>query len=161
MTLEAGARAVRALAEASLLGVLEPLPVVRGNGAHRGVRTARVRPEAVGVASALGTRSRDTGLALAAGPALAQVAGATTRPLLRLGGEAVGDSRPVLEDLWRGLPAGPNVCGTMIGWTVLGPGDEDPRGGAAAVAAIVHDGAAVEGALGAMAAARGAAPERV
>jgi DhnA family fructose-bisphosphate aldolase class Ia len=76
-----------------------------------------------------------------------------------LGGEAVGDARPVLEDLRRGMAAGPNVRGAMIGRNVLYPGADDPRAIAAAVSAIVHDGSGVAEAIGAMEAERGKEPE--
>jgi hypothetical protein len=49
----------------------------------------------------------------------------------------------------------------MIGRNVLYPGAEDPRAAAAAVAAVVHDGAGVDEALAAMNAERGKDPELV
>jgi DhnA family fructose-bisphosphate aldolase class Ia len=61
----------------------------------------------------------------------------------------------VLEDLRRGMAAGANVRGAMIGRNVLYPGADDPRAIAAAVAAIVHDGGTTDDALAAMEAERG------
>ena len=49
----------------------------------------------------------------------------------------------------------------MIGRNVLYPGADDPRAVAAAVAAVVHDGASVDDALAAMEAERGKDPELV
>jgi DhnA family fructose-bisphosphate aldolase class Ia len=158
-TIEGCARAVAELAEASLLAFLEPLPVVREGGAYKVVRTARALAEAVSAASAVGPSSLYTWLKVPTCPEFERVARATTLPLVVLGGEAVGDPRPVLEDLRRGLAAGPNVRGTMIGRNVLYPGGDDPRAIAAAVAAIVHDGADLERALQAMDAERGKEPE--
>jgi DhnA family fructose-bisphosphate aldolase class Ia len=89
------------------------------------------------------------------------VARATTLPLVILGGEAVGDPRPVIEDLRRGMAAGSNVRGAMIGRNVLYPGAEDPRAAAAAVSAVVHDGGGVDEALAAMEAERGKVPDLV
>jgi DhnA family fructose-bisphosphate aldolase class Ia len=160
-TIEGCVRAVSELAEANLLAFLEPLPVVRENGAYTVVRTPRALAEAVSAASAMGASSLYTWLKLPMCPGFDQVARATTLPLVIPGGEAVGDPRPVLEDLRRGLAAGPNVRGAMIGRNVLYPGADDPRAVAAAASAIIHDGAGVDQALATMEAERGKEPELV
>ena len=154
-------RAVTELAEANLLAFLEPLPVVRENGAYKVVRTTRALVEAVSVASAMGASSLYTWLKLPTCPDFAPVARATTLPLVILGGEAVGDPKPVIEDLRRGMAAGPNVRGAMIGRNVLYPGGDDPRAVAAAVSAVIHGGVGVEEAVAAMDAERGKDPELV
>jgi DhnA family fructose-bisphosphate aldolase class Ia len=158
-TIDGCVRAIGELAESSLLSFLEPLPVVRDNGAYRVVRTARALTEAVSVASAWGASSLYTWLKVPTCPEFEKVARATTLPLVLLGGEAVGDPRPVLEDLARGMAAGANVRGAMIGRNVLYPGADDPRAIAAAVAAIVHEGAGVDDALVAMETERGKEPQ--
>ncbi len=154
-TIEGCVRAINELSEASLLSFLEPLPVVRENGTYKVVRTARALIDAVSVASSWGASSLYTWIKLPTCPEFERVARATTLPLALLGGEAVGDPRPVLEDLHRGMAAGANVRGAMIGRNVLYPGSDDPRAVAAAVAAIFHDGASVDQALAAMDAERG------
>lgn len=154
-TIEGCVRAVSELAEASLLSFLEPLPVVRDNGAYRVVRTARALTEAVSAASAMGASSLYTWIKVPTCPEFERVARATTLPLVILGGEALGDARPVLEDLRRGMLAGANVRGAMIGRNVLYPGTDDPRAIASAVSAIIHDGRGIEDALAAMEAERG------
>ena len=158
-TIEGCVRAINELAEASLLSFLEPLPVVRENGAYKVVRTARALIDAVSVASSWGASSLYTWIKLPTCPEFERVARATTLPLALLGGEAVGDPRPVLEDLQRGMAAGANVRGAMIGRNVLYPGADDPRAVAAAVAAIVHEGGGVDEAIRAMDAERGKEPE--
>jgi len=158
-TIEGCVRAINELAEASLLSFLEPLPVVRENGAYKVVRTARALIDAVSVASSWGSSSLYTWIKLPTCPEFERVARATTLPLALLGGEAVGDPRPVLEDLQRGMAAGANVRGAMIGRNVLYPGADDPRAVAAAVAAIVHEGGGVDEAIRAMDAERGKEPE--
>jgi DhnA family fructose-bisphosphate aldolase class Ia len=160
-TIEGSARAVSELAEAGLLAFLEPLPVVRQEGAYEVVRTPRALAEAVSAASAMGASSVYTWIKVPTCPDFERVARATTLPLVVLGGEVVGDPRPVLEDLRRGMAAGPNVRGAMIGRNALYPGGEDPRAVAAAMVAVVHDGADVAGALAAMDAERGKEPELV
>jgi DhnA family fructose-bisphosphate aldolase class Ia len=154
-TMEGCVRAISELAEASLLSFLEPLPVVRENGTYKVVRTVRALTDAVSVASAFGASSLYTWIKLPTCPEFERVARATTLPLVLLGGEAVGNPRPVLEDLRHGMAAGANVRGAMIGRNVLYPGADDPRAIAAAVSVIVHDGAGVDAALAAMEAERG------
>src|SRR5262245_14884992 len=154
-TIEGCVRAIGELAESSLLSFLEPLPVIHENGAYKVVRTARALTDAVSVASALGASSLYTWIKLPTCPEFERVARATTLPLVLLGGEAVGDARPVLEDLRRGMSAGANVRGAMIGRNVLYPGADDPRAIAAGVAAIIHDGSDADAALAAMEAERG------
>lgn len=154
-TIEGCVRAINELSEASLLSFLEPLPVVRENGTYKVVRTARALIDAVSVASSWGASSLYTWIKLPTCPEFERVARATTLPLALLGGEAVGDPRPVLEDLHGGMAAGANVRGAMIGRNVLYPGSDDPRAVAAAVAAIFHDGASVDQALAVMDGERG------
>jgi DhnA family fructose-bisphosphate aldolase class Ia len=154
-TIEGCVRAIGELAESSLLAFLEPLPVVHDNGVYRVVRTSRALTEAVSVASAWGASSLYTWLKVPTCAEFEKVARATTLPLALLGGEAVGSPRPVLEDLQRGMAAGANVRGAMIGRNVLYPGADDPRAIAAAVSTIVHDGGRVDAALAAMDAERG------
>ena len=72
-TIEGSVRAVTELAEANLLAFLEPLPVVRENGAYKVVRTPRALAEAVSVASAMG---RELALHVAEAP---DVPGASSR----------------------------------------------------------------------------------
>ncbi len=158
-TIEGCVRAIGELAESSLLSFVEPLPVVRDNGTYKVVRTARALTEAVSVASAWGASSLYTWIKVPTCPEFEKVARATTLPLVLLGGEAVGSPRPVLEDLGRGMAAGANVRGAMIGRNVLYPGGDDPRAIAAAVAAIVHDGAGADEAMSAMDAERGKEPQ--
>ena len=56
-TIDGCVRAITELAEASLLSFLEPLPVVRENGAYKVVRTARALIDAVSVSSSWGASS--------------------------------------------------------------------------------------------------------
>ena len=160
-TIDGCVRAVTELAEAGLAAFLEPLPVVREQGVYRVQRTVPALAGAVSAASAMGASSLHTWLKLPTCPGFEAVAAATTLPLLILGGEAMGDPRPVLEDLRTAMRAGANVRGAMIGRNVLYPGTDDPRAVAAATAAVVHDGADVDAALASMDAERGKEPQLV
>ena len=157
-TIDGCVRAVTDLAESGLVSFLEPLPVAREHGAYKVQRTVAALAGAVSAASAMGASSLYTWLKLPTCPRFEAVAAATTLPLLILGGEAIGDPRPVLEDLLAAMRAGRNVRGAMIGRNVLYPGGDDPRAVAAATAAVIHDGADVDAALTAMDAERGKEP---
>jgi len=112
----------------------------------------------VSVASALGASSLNTWLKIPSCKGLEKVARATTLPILILGGEVTGDPVPVLQDLHAAMQAGPTIRGALIGRNVIFPGRDDPRAMAAAVVAIVHDRAEVNGARSVMAAERGKDP---
>jgi hypothetical protein len=60
-TIDGCVRAITELAEASLLSFLEPLPVIRENGAYKVVRTARALIDAVSVSSSWGASSSTPG----------------------------------------------------------------------------------------------------
>jgi DhnA family fructose-bisphosphate aldolase class Ia len=79
-------------------------------------------------------------LKLPVGPGYDRVAGATTLPILMLGGDVRGEPAAVLEGFGRGMAAGPNVRGAMVGRNVSFASSEDPRAMAAAAAAVVHRG---------------------
>lgn len=126
---------------------LEPLPVVKENNTYKVVKTAAALARIVGVASALGDSSRHLWLKLPYCENYQVVAGATTLPILLLGGESVGDATPLLREIAAGLAAGSNVRGALVGRNVLYPGDEDPFVVARAAGSIIHNNVTVEQAL--------------
>lgn len=141
-----------AVTEMNALGLptfLEPLPVVKDNGNYKVVKTAEALAKIVGVASALGDSSRHLWLKLPYCENYQVVAGATTLPILLLGGESVGDATPLLREIAAGLSAGPNVRGALVGRNVLYPGLEDPLVVAQAAGSIIHHGWTVERAMNA------------
>lgn len=128
---------------------LEPLPVVKEGNNYKVVKTAEALAKIVGVASALGDSSRFLWLKLPYCENYDVVAGATTLPILLLGGESVGDATPLLREIAAGLAAGPNVRGALVGRNVLYPGPEDPLVIAQAAGAIIHHNWTVERAMNA------------
>src|SRR6185436_7869150 len=141
-----------AVTEMNALGLptfLEPLPVVKNNNNYKVVKTAEALAKIVGVASALGDSSRYLWLKLPYCESYEVVAGATTLPILLLGGESVGDATPLLREIAAGLAAGPNVRGALVGRNVLYPGAEDPLVVAQAAGAIIHHNWTVEHAMNA------------
>ncbi len=154
-TMLAAAQAIR---EADALGLpmfLEPLPVVRADTGYGVVKTAAALAGIVGVASALGDSSRNLWLKLPYCEEYHLVAGATTLPVLLLGGEATGEPASLLREIAAGLASHFNVRGAMIGRNVLYPGPEDPLAVAQAVGGLVHKGWTVEQAQSALARERG------
>jgi DhnA family fructose-bisphosphate aldolase class Ia len=142
----------RAITEMNAVGLptfLEPLPVVKSNGAYRVVKTSEALAKIVGVASALGDSSCYLWLKLPYCDNYDVVARATTLPILLLGGESAGDATPLLKEIEAGLNSGSNVRGALVGRNVLYSGAEDPLVVAEAVGSIIHQGWTVERTLGA------------
>lgn len=106
----------------------------------KAVKKAQELAKVVSVAAALGSSSRRIWLKIPYCDNFDRVASATTCPILMLGGEARGDSTPLLEDFISGMKAGSNVRGVLVGRNLLYPGDDDPQAIAGAVSGIVHKG---------------------
>jgi hypothetical protein len=142
----------KAVSEMNALGLptfLEPLPVIKEKNNYKVVKAADALARIVGVASALGDSSRHLWLKLPYCENYQVVAGATTLPILLLGGESAGDATPLLREISAGLAAGSNVRGALVGRNVLYPGDEDPFVVARAAGLIIHHNSSVEQALNA------------
>ncbi|MCS7015171.1 MAG: TIM barrel protein [Gemmatales bacterium] len=137
-TLERVARAVEELADLGLAAFVEPLPVQKTESGYRTDLHPDNIIKAVGIASALGYYSGRLWLKIPYCEDFARVAKATTLPVLLLGGEATG--KPVLTvlDMERGLGAGPNIRGCLIGRNVLFCGEDDPAVIAQAIHYVVH-----------------------
>ncbi len=154
-TLLASARAITEFNAAGLPTFLEPLPVTRTDTGYQVIKTPEALARLVGVAAALGDSSRLLWLKLPYCENYEAVARATTLPILLLGGESAGDPSPFLSELVKGLAAGPNVRGALVGRNVLYPGGDDPLAVAAAAGGIIHLGWTLEQALASLAANRG------
>ncbi len=141
VTLEGCARAVTELAARELVAMVEPLPAARTpDGAVRIVSDDDRLVEAVAVASALGATSAYTWLKLPPAADPARVFGATTLPVLLLGGDP-GSRGEELLDAWRDALAVPNVRGLVAGRSLLYPADGDVETWVDVAAEIVHGGA--------------------
>jgi DhnA family fructose-bisphosphate aldolase class Ia/sugar phosphate isomerase/epimerase len=95
--------------------------------------------KAVGVASALGHFTGRVWLKIPYCADFARVAKATTMPVLLLGGESTGRPSGTIEDFVRGMGAGPNIRGALVGRNVLFCGDDDPAAIAEAIHLVVHE----------------------
>jgi len=154
-TMLASARAITEANALRLPTFLEPLPVTKGDKGYAVAKTSEALARLAGVASALGDSSRYLWLKLPYCEGYEVVAGATTLPILLLGGESAGSPAPFLKQLASAMAAGPNVRGALVGRNVLYPGDEDPLAMASAAGAIIHDAVSAEQAMESFAANRG------
>ena len=91
------------------------------------------------IASGLGSSSAYTWLKIPATPRMAEVAAATTMPILLLGGDPGEGWRDVVNG-WESAMREPNVRGLIPGRALLYPADGDVEGIVGTAARIVHGG---------------------
>jgi hypothetical protein len=133
-TLAGCAQAVDALAERSLLAMVEPFISHRVDGRVRNDLSTEAVIRSVTVASGLGWTSAHTWLKLPVVDAMESVLAATTLPVVLLGGE-VGADQSAQFSAWSQALASPTVKGMVVGRSLLYPPDGDV---AAAVDATVE-----------------------
>ena len=154
-TIHSSAQAIDECHELGITVFVEPLPVVHVDGKYNVQKEAGELMKIAGVASAVGGSSLLTWLKMPYCAGYDRVARATTLPILMLGGESLGNPTPIIEDFAKGMAAGPNVRGALCGRNILFPGDDDPRAVAAAVSAVVHEGASADSAIDKLQSVRG------
>ncbi|MFM9134955.1 MAG: hypothetical protein ACKOT0_05900 [bacterium] len=139
-TLEMCAAVTTRLADQGIACMIEPLPYLKDD---RGNAYLDTRDEelirAVAIASGLGSSSAYTWLKIPATPRIAEVAAATTMPILLLGGDP-GERWREVVDGWESALREPNVRGLIPGRALLYPHDGDVEGIVAKAARIVHGG---------------------
>jgi len=160
-TVESCARAVTELNKYSIPAFLEAFTVEHAADGYKTVKTAEGLIKAIGVATALGDSSKGIWLKIPYCDGFDTVAKATTCPILMLGGEALGDPAPVLREFTKGLAAGSNVRGALVGRNILFPGREDPSAIANAVSRIVHQNYSMEQAMSHITSVHGKALDRL
>jgi DhnA family fructose-bisphosphate aldolase class Ia len=147
-TLERVAKAVEELADVNLPAFVEPLPVLKTETGYKtDMRTDNII-KAVGIASALGYYTGRVWLKIPYCEDFARVAKSSTMPILLLGGESTGKPSGTIEDFVRGMGAGPNIRGALVGRNVLFCGDDDPAVIAEAINLVVHERASAIDAIG-------------
>jgi len=106
-TLETVAAVTTQLADRKIMSLIEPLPYLKD---ERGGAVLDPSDDAlikvVAIASGLGASSAYTWLKIPASSRMSEVAGATSLPILMLGGEPKGDPSPLSTS---GLPPWPNL----------------------------------------------------
>ncbi|MCW8129674.1 MAG: TIM barrel protein [Planctomycetota bacterium] len=119
---------------------MEPLAVDRKpEGGYNVIESPDAIIKVMGVASALGHSSAYTWLKIPYCKEYDRVVKATTLPILMLGGPSTGKPSGTVENFVRGMGAGPNVRGALVGRNVVFPGDDDPAVIAQAIHVVVHE----------------------
>jgi DhnA family fructose-bisphosphate aldolase class Ia len=137
-TIETVARLTTELADRRLMAMIEPLPYLKdGNGKAVLDTSDEALIKVVAIASGLGASSAYSWLKIPASSRMSEVAGATTLPILMLGGEP-SESPDDIFALWKESMSEPNVRGVVAGRTVLYPNDADPEGAVLRAAAAVR-----------------------
>lgn len=137
-TLEMCAAVVTRLSDQGIPCMIEPLPYIKD---EQGRALLDVRDSelirAVAIASGLGSSSAHTWLKIPATPRIAEVAAATTMPILLLGGDP-GEGWKAVVDGWTEAMREPNVRGLIPGRALLYPHDGDVEGIVTTAVDIVH-----------------------
>jgi len=137
-TIETVARLTTELADRRLMAMIEPLPYTKdGNGKAVLDTSDEALIKVVAIASGLGASSAYSWLKIPASSRMSEIAGATTLPILMLGGEP-SESPDDIFALWKESMSEPNVRGVVAGRTVLYPNDADPEGAVLRAAAAVR-----------------------
>ena len=137
-TLETVASLTTALADRKLLSMIEPLPYIKDTAGK-----AMLNPSddalitVVAIASGLGASSAYTWLKVPSSDRMAEVAGATTLPILMLGGDPSAGVEPIFARWEQGMKE-PNVRGLLAGRTLLYPPDGDIEAATTRAAQIVR-----------------------
>jgi hypothetical protein len=124
LTLEACSRAVGELAARGMPAMIEPFLSERGENGVRHIMTAEANMRAVAISSAVGPTSAYTWLKIPMVDDLERVVGASSLPMLILGGEVAVDQDRMFE-AWRTAVAIPGVAGLVVGRSLLFPPDGD------------------------------------
>jgi hypothetical protein len=137
-TLETVAAVTTQLADRRLLSMIEPLPYVKTTSGHAALDPSDdALITVVAIASGLGSSSAYTWLKVPASDRMAEVAGATTLPILMLGGDPSSGVEGIFARWEKGLHE-PNVRGLLAGRTLLYPPDGDIEAATSRAAALVR-----------------------
>lgn len=144
-TIESVAAVTTQLADRRLMCVIEPLPYLK-DAAGRAVLDSSDEAliKVVAIASGLGSSSAYTWLKIPGSDRMAEVAGATSLPVLMLGGDPGPDADRTFAR-WEAAMREPNVRGLVAGRALLYPHGTDPERAAGRAAAIVHPSASPGG----------------
>ena len=137
-TLEMVAALSTELADRKLLNIIEPLPYVIDDAGRARLDSSTERLiKVVAIASGLGSSSAYTWLKVPASPNMDQVAGATSMPIVMLGGDPGADAARTFAG-WKAAMKEPNVRGLVAGRALVYPENGDVEGAVTMAANIVH-----------------------
>lgn len=137
-TIESVAAVSTRLADRRIMSMIEPLPY-RKDDTGRAVLdpSDEALITVVAIASGLGSSSAYTWLKVPGSDRMAEVAGATSMPILMLGGDPGADADRTFAR-WSAAMAEPNVRGLVAGRALLYPHASEPEDAVRRAAAIVH-----------------------
>ncbi len=139
-TLETCSKMVRACNTYGIPAFIEPLPVERQDTMeYKVLLTPEDLIKTIGVATAIGGSSANIWLKIPYVDDYEHVVRSTSNPILMLGGESTGNPTDILEEFEKGLGAGKNIKGCLVGRNLLYPGYDDPRAVGLAVSKIIHE----------------------
>lgn len=137
-TIETVAAVVTSLADAQVMCLVEPLPYLKdADGRARLDPSTERLAKVVSIASGLGSSSAYTWLKVPAVERMDVVAGATSMPVLMLGGDPGARAAEVFG-LWEAAMAQPNVRGLVAGRALLYPQDGDVAAAVGHATSFVH-----------------------
>nr|MDO8111380.1 TIM barrel protein [Candidatus Sigynarchaeota archaeon] len=146
-TLETVANMVRQCSHEGIPAFVEPLSVELTQQGYKVIMDTNEMIKTIGVASALGGSSKNLWLKVPYVNNYELIARATSNPVLILGGDSTGNPTDIIESLEKGMGAGTNIRGAMVGRNMLYPGYDDPYATSSAVGAIVHENSSAEAAI--------------
>ena len=137
-TIETVARISTELADRGIMSLIEPLPYVTGPNGMPSLDTSDdALVKVVAIASGLGASSAYTWLKIPASARMSEVAGATSLPILMLGGEP-GPDPDALFAQWGKAMSEPNVRGLVAGRALLYPTVGQPQDAVRRASAVVR-----------------------
>jgi DhnA family fructose-bisphosphate aldolase class Ia len=140
-TIEMVAAVTTQLADRRLMAMIEPLPYLKTPEGRSVLDTSdEALIKVVAVASGLGSSSAYTWLKIPGSDRMREIAGATSMPVLMLGGDPGPDAERTFAQWTRAMEE-PNVRGLVAGRALLYPHGREPEEAVAHAAALVHGGA--------------------
>ncbi|MHA1792219.1 MAG: Cgl0159 family (beta/alpha)8-fold protein [Promethearchaeota archaeon] len=154
-TVERCANMVRQCNKLNIPAFIEPLSVELTDSGYSVILEYSELIKTIGVATALGGSSKNIWLKVPYVNNFEMVARSTSCPILMLGGQSTGNPTDTIEAFEKGMGAGNNVRGAMVGRNMLYPGFDDPYATSAAIGKIIHDRISAEEAVKYLASLRG------
>lgn len=137
-TIESVAATITQLADLGIMCLLEPLPYVQNKAGVAVLDESDERLiKVVAIASGLGSSSAHTWLKIPTTNRMAEVAGATSMPILMLGGDPGKDTAQTFER-WEDAMTETNVRGLLAGRTLLYPNMGSVENAVRQAAELVH-----------------------
>ncbi len=137
-TIESVAAVTTQLADRRIMAMIEPLPYVKDASGWAVIDSSHeALVKAVAIASGLGASSAYTWLKIPGSDRMSEVAGATTMPVLMLGGDPGADAGTTFSR-WQDSMREPNVRGLVAGRALLYPHGEEVEQAVARAASFVH-----------------------